>query len=54
MWSEVTDTLIDRLRRAPAVRAALHAAEKDVTGGRRSPTAAAAELLDAFLDRPDG
>jgi LAO/AO transport system kinase len=54
MWSEVTDTLIDRLRRAPAVRAALHAAEKDVTAGRRSPTAAAVELLDAFLGQPDG
>jgi L-malate glycosyltransferase len=52
MWSEVTDTLIDRLRRAPSVRAALHAAEKDVTAGRRSPTAAAAELLDAFLGQP--
>jgi LAO/AO transport system kinase len=52
MWSEVTDTLVDRLRSSPEVRAALPGAEADVRAGRRSPTAAAVELLDRFLSSP--
>jgi LAO/AO transport system kinase len=48
MWSEVTDTVLDRLRSHPGVRARLAELEGDVTAGRVTPTAAAHELLERF------
>ena len=48
MWSEVQDTLIDRLRADPAVAARVDGLEAEVAAGRLTPTAAATTLLDAF------
>jgi LAO/AO transport system kinase len=48
MWSEVTDTVLDRLRSHPGVQARLAELEDDVTAGRVTPTAAAHELLERF------
>jgi LAO/AO transport system kinase len=48
MWSEVSETLLDRLRSDSHVRAELGAMEADVVAGRISPTAAARRLLDRF------
>ena len=51
MWSEVTDTLLDRFKLNDAVKAQLPELETAVTAGNISPTAAAKKLIDAFLDR---
>jgi len=48
MWSEVRDTLLDRLRADPAVAALVAPLEADVAAGRVTPTVAARTLLDAF------
>jgi len=48
MWSEVRDTLADRLRADPAVAALVPGLEADVAAGRVTPSTAAARLLDAF------
>ena len=48
MWSEVRDTLIDRLRADAAVAALVDGLEADVAAGRVTPTTAARSLLDAF------
>ena len=48
MWSEVSETLLERLRADRQVRADLDALEADVVAGRTSPTAAARLLLDRF------
>src|SRR5262249_34861640 len=48
MWAEVTDTLVDRLRADPEVRALVTAMEEDVAAGRCSPAAAAQRLLAAY------
>lgn len=48
MWSEVSETLLERLRADPRVGAALGTLEADVVAGRTSPTAAALLLLDRF------
>ncbi len=48
MWSEVSETLLERLRAAPRVGADLETLEADVVAGRTSPTAAARHLLDRF------
>ncbi len=48
MWSEVTDTLLDRLRLDPAVRSQVAPLEHAVAAGLMSPTAAAQRLLEAF------
>jgi len=48
MWSEVSETLLERLRADRQVRAELDALEADVVAGRTSPTAAARLLLDRF------
>jgi GTPase len=48
MWSEVSETLLERLRADARVRAELDALETDVVAGRTSPTAAARLLLDRF------
>ena len=48
MWSEVSETLLERLRADARVRTDLDALEADVIAGRTSPTAAARLLLDRF------
>jgi LAO/AO transport system kinase len=48
MWSEVSETLLERLRADPRVRADVHGLEADVVSGRTSPTAAARQLLERF------
>jgi LAO/AO transport system kinase len=48
MWSEVSDTLTERFRTDPAVRARLDDLEREVVAGNVSPSAAAKQLLDAF------
>ncbi len=50
MWSEVQDTLVDRLRADPAVTALVDGLEADVAAGQVSPTTAARSLLAAFTD----
>ena len=49
MWSEVTDTLLDRLRSHPDVRRLARALEEAVAAGTVAPAAAAQQMLDAFL-----
>jgi len=51
MWSEVTETLLDDLRRDPAVRARIGMLEADVSRGLMSPAAAAREMLATFRPR---
>ena len=51
MWSEVTETLLDDLRRDPAVRERIGVLEADVSSGRMSPAAAAREVLATFRPR---
>ena len=53
LWSELRESLEDRLRAAPAVAARLEQSEAAVAEGRITPAAAAAELLAAFLAAPD-
>jgi LAO/AO transport system kinase len=48
LWSELQDTLLDRLRDDPAVAERLGPLEADVAAGTVTPTAAARELLAAF------
>jgi LAO/AO transport system kinase len=48
MWSEVTDTLTERVREDPAVRERVAALEADVESGVCSPAAAAHKLLGAL------
>jgi LAO/AO transport system kinase len=48
MWSEVSETLLERLRADPRVRADVNGLEADVVSGRTSPTAAARQLLERF------
>jgi LAO/AO transport system kinase len=48
MWSEVTETLVERLRADGRVRSELAELETEVIAGRTSPTAAARLLLDRF------
>ena len=50
MWSEVSDTLMERFRADPEVRATLDGLEADVVAGKVSPSAAASRLLDAFRE----
>jgi len=49
MWSEVHDSLLDRLRSDPAVRARLGDLEGRVARGSLAPTKAARMLLDGFV-----
>lgn len=53
LWSEIRETLIDRFRAHPAVRADLARLEAEVTAGTVIPAAAAHTLLGHFLDRTD-
>jgi len=50
MWSEVNESLMERLRADGAARQAVTAMEDDVAAGKRSPTEAAQAILAAFLD----
>jgi LAO/AO transport system kinase len=52
LWSEIGDTLLDHFRTAPAVAKRLAAAETEVMAGARSPSAAARDMLAAFLGAP--
>lgn len=49
MWSEVTDTLLDRFKLNDAVKAKINELETAVIAGEVSPTAAAKTLIEAFL-----
>ena len=51
MWSEVTETLLDDLRRDAGVRDEIAGLEGDVSRGRISPAAAARQVLAAFRPR---
>ena len=51
MWSEVSDTLTERFRTDPAVRARLDDLERDVVAGKVSPSAAAQQLLGGLRPR---
>ncbi len=48
MWSEVGETLLERLRADDRVQADVDSLEAEVVAGRTSPTAAALQLLDRF------
>jgi len=48
LWSEISDTLIDRFRADPVVAVQLQEAEAAVASGLRTPTRAARQLLDRF------
>ncbi|MGE3619113.1 MAG: methylmalonyl Co-A mutase-associated GTPase MeaB [Acidimicrobiia bacterium] len=49
MWSEITDSLLDRFRSDAGVRAAVAGLEQEVASGRTSATGAARALLAEFL-----
>jgi LAO/AO transport system kinase len=49
MWSEVTDSLLEKLRGHSDVQASLLALEAQVTSGTITPAAAARRLLKSFL-----
>jgi len=53
MWSEVTDTLLDRFRAHPGVPDRVAQLETSVAEGRKAATTAAHELLEAFLGPDD-
>ncbi len=53
MWSEVSETLLARLRRHPAVNASLADLEARVMAGTLIPAAAARRLLEAFPGSPE-
>jgi LAO/AO transport system kinase len=48
LWSEISDTLLDRFRADPVVATLLHDAETAVATGLQTPTHAARRLLDRF------
>ncbi|MGJ5752748.1 LAO/AO transport system kinase [Streptomyces puniciscabiei] len=50
-WAMVQDELLDRLRRAPAVREAAPGLERQVREGRLTATLAAERILEAFGER---
>ena len=49
MWSEVNETLMERLRADGAARQVVMAMEDEVAAGERSPTEAARAIIAAFL-----
>ena len=49
MWSEVTDTLLDRFKASASVKAQIQTLEAEVTRGDIAPGAAAKKLISAFL-----
>jgi LAO/AO transport system kinase len=52
MWAEVTDTLVEDVRRDPQIRARIERLEAEVAAGASSPAAAAQQVLRAL--RPGG
>ncbi|MCU1427562.1 MAG: ATPase/protein kinase [Actinomycetia bacterium] len=50
MWSEVTETLLERLRRDRGVAALIAPLERDVEAGKISPAAAAQRLLSTLAE----
>ncbi len=52
MWSEITESLVDRLRADRAVAAELERLDADVRAGRTSAAAAAQQALARFLGAP--
>ncbi|MGW7820846.1 methylmalonyl Co-A mutase-associated GTPase MeaB [Streptomyces puniciscabiei] len=50
-WAMVHDELLDRLRRAPAVREAAPGLERQVREGKLTATLAAERILEAFAER---
>jgi GTPase len=51
MWSEISDSLLDRLRSDRAAAALAGELEAEVRAGRLPPTAAADRVLRAFRGR---
>jgi LAO/AO transport system kinase len=51
MWSDVSDNLVEELKRDPQVRDKLAELEAATSAGRIPPTVAARTLLDIFLER---
>ncbi len=51
LWAEIGDNLVEHFRAAPAVVQRLAAIEREVHAGRRTPAAAARELLALFLNK---
>jgi LAO/AO transport system kinase len=49
LWTEVGDTLLERLKAHPEVRAMLTGLEAQVVQGTTTPAAAARRVLNAFL-----
>jgi len=49
LWAEIGDELLERFRGAAEVAGRLAKAEREVVAGKRSPAAAARDLLAAFL-----
>jgi len=49
LWAEIGDELLERFRGAAEVAGRLANAEREVVAGKRSPAAAARDLLAAFL-----
>jgi LAO/AO transport system kinase len=49
LWSEITGSLLDRVRADPATAELARTLEADVTAGRTTPTVAARRLLAEFL-----
>jgi LAO/AO transport system kinase len=49
LWAEIGDELLERFRAAAEVAGRLAKAEREVVAGKRSPAAAARDLLAAFL-----
>jgi LAO/AO transport system kinase len=49
LWAEIGDGLLERFRAAPAIAKRLAKIEREVAAGKRTPAAAARDLLAAFL-----
>ncbi len=49
LWSEIEESLLERLRAAPQLARRLRLEEAEVTAGKRSPWAAARTLISLFL-----
>ena len=51
MWSEVSDTLLERFQATENVRSAVDALEAEVAAGSVSPSAAARRLLQLAFEK---
>ena len=52
-WDEVSESLINKLKRSPKIKSYLSSLERDVVNQKVPPTVAADELVDAFLGMED-